>query len=73
MARIAYLSLEDFKTICEELQTFFKKHNDPIPIYNQSYFDKLDSQPIIMSRDTVFGRALAAKKHYRTPVLFYSK
>lgn len=43
MAKIAYLSLEDFKTICEELQTFFKKHNDPIPVYSQSYFDKLDS------------------------------
>lgn len=43
MARIVYLSLEDFKTICEELQTFFKKHNDPIPVYSQSYFDKLDS------------------------------
>lgn len=43
MAKTVYLALEDFRTICTELQSFFKKHNDPIPVYEQSYFDKLDS------------------------------
>lgn len=43
MAKFVYLSLEDFKTICDELQTFFKKHNEPIPTFSSSYFDKLDS------------------------------
>ncbi len=43
MATIVYLALEDFETICNELQSFFKRHNDPIPVYSQTYFDKLDS------------------------------
>ena len=43
MAKFVYLSLEDFKTICDELQTFFKKHSEPIPTFSNSYFDKLDS------------------------------
>lgn len=43
MSAHTYLSLEDFETICSELQNFFKKHNDPLPVYSQTYFNKLDS------------------------------
>lgn len=42
MARITYLTLSDFEIICQELKHFFKKNNDPIPVFEQTYFDKLE-------------------------------
>ncbi len=43
MFHVTYLTLKDFEVICQELQHFFIKNNDPLPNFQQSYFDKLDS------------------------------
>jgi len=43
MPHITYLTLDDFETICQELSIFFKKNNEPLPNFKDSYFDKLDS------------------------------
>lgn len=40
---ITYLTIKDFETICQELQLFFEKHKDPLPNFQDSYFDKLES------------------------------
>lgn len=51
---MVYLTLSDFEVICSELASFFKKNHDPIPIFEQTYFDKLDG--IIASPRRTFGK-----------------
>jgi death-on-curing protein len=54
MARITYLTLEDFQFICLELKQFFKKNKEPHPVFENSYFDKLDS--VIASPKQTFSK-----------------
>ncbi|OGK20223.1 hypothetical protein A3C23_03250 [Candidatus Roizmanbacteria bacterium RIFCSPHIGHO2_02_FULL_37_13b] len=43
MFNITLLTLTDFEIICSELKDFFKKNKDPLPNFQESYFDKLES------------------------------
>lgn len=51
---MVYLTLSDFEVICNELASFFKKNNDPIPVFKHTYFDKLDG--VIASPQRTFGK-----------------
>lgn len=51
---MVYLTLSDFEVICNELASFFKKNNDPIPVFKHTYFDKLDG--VIASAQRTFGK-----------------
>ncbi|OGK23614.1 hypothetical protein A3H80_05240 [Candidatus Roizmanbacteria bacterium RIFCSPLOWO2_02_FULL_37_19] len=52
--RITYLTLSDFEVICNELLRFFKSNKEPHPVFEDSYFDKLDS--VIASPKRTFGK-----------------
>lgn len=43
MNTIYYLTLEDIEFIFKELNSFFVKHNDPIPEFSSSYHHKIES------------------------------
>lgn len=51
---MTYLTLDDFEVITNELKNFFKKYKDPLPAFEESYFDKLDS--VIASPRRTFTR-----------------
>ncbi len=51
---MTYLTLTDFEVICAELKNFFQKNKEPLPIFKNSYFDKLDG--VIASPRRTFGK-----------------
>lgn len=59
---MVYLTLSDFEVICNELASFFKKNNDPIPVFKHTYFDKLDG--VIASPARTFGKKDLYKSIY---------
>lgn len=54
MKSYTYLTFNDFETICKELKTFFKRNKEPHPVFEESYFDKIDS--VIASPKHTFDR-----------------
>lgn len=51
---MVYLTLSDFEIICTELASFFEKNHDPIPIFEHTFFDRLDG--IIASPRRTFSK-----------------
>jgi prophage maintenance system killer protein len=70
MKNVTYLTLADFEIICWELNLFFTKQKDPPPIYEQSYFDKLDSI-IAIPRKTYDKKDLYKSIYEKAACYFY--
>lgn len=67
---MTYLTLTDFEIICQELKHFFKKNNDPLPIYKNTYFDKLDGL-IASPKRTFDGKDLYTNFFEKAACYFY--
>lgn len=67
--RVVYLSIIDFEVICQELHTYFKSHNDPVPVFKNSYFDKLES--IISIPQRIFDKKDLYRDIYRKAACYF--
>lgn len=67
---IYYLTLDDIKYIFTELDSFFKRHNDPVPEFNSSYHHKIDSV-LARPRDTFDGKDLYDDMFKKASCYFY--
>lgn len=67
--RIIYLTLLDFEVICQELHRYFSQHNDPVPVFKHSHFEKLDS--IVSIPQRTFDRKDLYKDVYRKAACYF--
>lgn len=65
-----YLTLTDFEVIAQELTHFFLQHKEPLPVFSESYFDKLDSV-IATPRRTFGGKDLYPDLFQKAACYFY--
>ncbi len=65
-----YLTLNDFEVITQELKHFFQKNKEPLPVFSESYFDKLDSV-IASPRRTFGGKDLYQSLFAKAACYFY--